>query len=73
MTRKSKREIESVLDDLDAPDREFDAARERVTASFVTYDESSDDADIPDGWTVSETIDDGGATYRVVELEEGGQ
>jgi len=65
MTRKSEREIERALEDL-ADDSEQPADTTHVTAPFVAYDGSFDEADLPEGLTASTTSTEG-ATFHVVE------
>jgi hypothetical protein len=79
MTRRSKREIEQALNNLDTTDtdRPIDA-RGNVTASFVTYEEdvALDEEEIPDGWTASRSDSgEGEATFQVLEraADNGGE
>lgn len=69
MTRRSKRELEWVIEDLevDDPDASF-GDREGVTAEFVSYEaDALADAEIPDGWTVSTSTLASGVVIRCLE------
>ena len=67
MTRRSRREIETALDNLGLGDvdGEVTDAGCGVTAPFVTYEEDGPN-DPPEGTTVVDVVEEGGATYHVV-------
>jgi len=75
MTRRSKREIERALEDLDTTDTDrLTDVRENVTAPFVTYEDDAalDEDEIPDGWTASSSdSSEGEPTFQVLERDAG--
>jgi hypothetical protein len=70
MTRRSKREVESWLDEYDLATEGADTSfnvREGVSEPFVTFEEPNDDGDdLPPGCEVAEVVEGETATYRVV-------
>lgn len=70
MTRRSKRELERALEELD---RRGSAKPSDVSvrASFVTYGEDSDGVEVPEGCTSRTEHSDEGPTYHVVERDSG--
>jgi hypothetical protein len=58
MTRKSRREIERAVDDLETGAERPGDREVSVTAPFVTYDQDTDPTEaIPDGATVVDVVE----------------
>ena len=68
MTRRSQRELERALEEIDRR-RGAESTDVSVRAPFVTYDEDADDVEVPDGCTSRIEHSDEGPTYHVVERD----
>ena len=70
MTRRSKRELERVLEKIDRRGS-VGPTDVSVRAPFVTYGENSADFEVPEGCTSRTEHSDEGPTYHVVERDSG--
>lgn len=68
MTRRSKRELERALEELDrrGSTKPSDVS---VRAPFVSYGKDADAVDVPEGWTSRIEQDGDGPTYQVLERD----